>query len=279
MNTNLSGIYFKEGGGDYKVERLVLGRAKVREHVARRHRVYTLFAILCLTLQTIKHNLLNIPEDYSQVASLSATSKLWSRARTVNNSRWCILQRQNICRKQFEWKTNIIKWRGDGEEEPRLMLNNIFISLYLTTTGGKKHKIIASLILLNLFTSSLTTIPSSRLVRDEEWMLDLGMIVLSVNVLRYPRHKRSWCWLCTWKSPPMVCVLPEPVCPYAKHVAMPPSNIVCTKGLAVYLKHTKFFLEIRIYLYNMCEFKPTRYKKHPSFLFCESIFDIVVKFS
>ena len=34
----------------------------------------------------------------------------------------------------------------------------------------------------------------------------------------------------------LTCVLPLPVCPYAKHVAMPFSNILSTNGLAVNLK-------------------------------------------
>jgi len=36
-------------------------------------------------------------------------------------------------------------------------------------------------------------------------------------------------------SPPIVYVLPLPVCPYAKHVAMPCSKIQRTRGCAVYL--------------------------------------------
>ena len=38
-----------------------------------------------------------------------------------------------------------------------------------------------------------------------------------------------------WNSPPIVCVFPDPVWPYAKHVAMPPSKMLWTRDLAVYL--------------------------------------------
>jgi len=50
----------------------------------------------------------------------------------------------------------------------------------------------------------------------------------------YSSRDRCHHWI-TWKSPPTVCVLPLPVCPYAKHVAMPPSKMVWTNGLAEYL--------------------------------------------
>lgn len=50
------------------------------------------------------------------------------------------------------------------------------------------------------------------------------------------------------KSPPIVCVFPEPVCPYAKHVAKPCSKIVLTNGWAVNLE--KLIIDSNIFNIN-----------------------------
>lgn len=47
----LSRIYFKEGCGHYKVQWLVFRRLEIREHVPRRHCVYTFLAVLCFALE------------------------------------------------------------------------------------------------------------------------------------------------------------------------------------------------------------------------------------